>query len=211
MPGKPQHHPTGEPLDRRAVLKLLAAASMAAGFTWTDAEAREAAVLARDAQQKAAAGTPFTPAFFTPHEFATVRELADLVIPRDERSGGATDAGVPEFMDFMMIDQPGRQAAMRGGLAWLDHECHRRFDRPFIRCSAAEKTAVLDDIAWPDRARPEMSQGVAFFNSFRDLTASGFWTSKMGMEDLQFLGNRYVAQWNGCPDEVLKGLGLTKA
>jgi gluconate 2-dehydrogenase gamma chain len=137
--------------------------------------------------------------------------LADLVIPKDERSGSATDVGVPEFMDFIMHDQPPRQTAMRGGLAWLDIECDRRYDKMFIGCAAAERTAVLDDIAWPQKttsAKPELSAGVAFFSSFRDLTATGFWTTKVGMADLQYMGNTYVAEWKGCPPEALAKLGL---
>jgi gluconate 2-dehydrogenase gamma chain len=144
-----------------------------------------------------------------------VRLLVDIVLPRDDRSGSATDAGVPEFMDFMMLDQPARQVAMRGGLAWLDAECEQRFDTRFIDCADAQRTAVLDDIAWPSRAvdasgriRPELQHGVAFFNSFRDLTATGYWTSKMGIEDLRYMGNRAV-RWNGCPDEALKKLGVS--
>ena len=151
----------------------------------------------------------FVPKFFTPTEFKLVTTLADIVIPRDERSGGAGDAGVPEFMDFMMIDQPGRQVAMRGGLAWLDRECQSRFDSTFLDCTDEQRTAVLDDIAWPARARPEHAHGVAFFNSFRDLTAAGFWTTRMGIDDLQYLGNRSVARWNGCPDAALKKLGVS--
>ena len=81
-----------------------------------------------------------------------MRVLVDIIIPKDERSGSATDAGVPEFMDFMMVDQPARQTAMRGGLAWLDRECQNRFDKTFVDCTAAERTAVLDDIAWPPKA-----------------------------------------------------------
>ncbi len=225
-------------LDRRAVLRLLASAPMAAGFVWTEAEAAQARHLAQAAQQAARAGTTFTPVFFTEHEYATVRVLVDLIIPRDERSGSATDAAVPEFMDFMMIDQPVRQTAMRGGLAWLDLECQKRFDRTFLDCDAAQRMAVLDDIAWParpstpsagsgltvsqversttsgrpepaeGRAQPEMRHGVAFFNSFRDLTATGFWTSRMGIEDLQYMGNRSVARWTGCPEQALKKLGV---
>ena len=192
---------------RRDVLKLLLAAP-AAGFSWTDAEAMQAATAAQTARA-AATAKPFVPKFFTATEFRLVSVLADIVIPKDERSGSATDAGVPEFMDFMMIDQPARQVAMRGGLAWLDLECQRRFDKTFLTCAAAERTAVLDDIAWPPRARPEMSHGVAFFTSFRDLTASGFWTTRMGIDDLQYLGNRSVAQWRGCPAEALKKLGVS--
>jgi gluconate 2-dehydrogenase gamma chain len=193
---------------RRDMLRLLAAAPMAAGFVWTADEASAAVDLAQAAQRAAQTGTPFTPKFFTPHEWQTVRVLVDLIIPKDERSGSATDAGVPEFMDFIVIDQPARQTAMRGGLAWLDLECQERFDKTFVNCTAAERSAVLDDIAWPQRARPENRHGVAFFNSFRDLTATGFWTSKMGIDDLRYMGNRSVPRWNGCPDEALQKLGV---
>jgi gluconate 2-dehydrogenase gamma chain len=195
--------------DRRTMLRLLATAPAAAGFAWTDAEAQQAHTHAQAAQTAARqTGAAFKPKFFTAHEWATVRMLVDLIIPRDERSGSATDAGVPEFMDFMMTDQPGRQTAMRGGLAWLDRECVSRYDTMFVNCAAAERTKVLDDIAWPQKAPAGVSHGVAFFNAFRDLTASGFWTSKMGITDLAYQGNVFVPEWKGCPDEVLKKLGV---
>jgi len=191
---------------RRDALKVLLAAP-AATFAWTDAEAAQAAASAQAARVVTA--KPFVPKFFTATEFKLVSVLADIVIPKDERSGSATDAGVPEFMDFMMIDQPARQVAMRGGLAWLDVECQRRFDKTFLNCAETERAAVLDDIAWPSKAKPEFAHGVAFFNNFRDLTASGFWTTRMGIDDLRYMGNRSVARWNGCPPEALKKLGVS--
>ena len=194
-------------MKRREVLKLLLAAP-AVGFSWTDAEAMQAGTAAQ-AARAAAAAKPFVAKFFTAGEFRLVRTLVDIIIPKDERSGSATDAGVPEFMDFMMIDQPERQVAMRGGLAWLDVTCQQRFDKTFLSCTETERTAVLDEIAWPATARPELAHGVAFFNSFRDLTASGFWTTRMGIDDLQYMGNRSVARWNGCPDAALKKLGVS--
>jgi gluconate 2-dehydrogenase gamma chain len=194
---------------RRDALKILLAAP-AATFAWTDAEAAQAAAAAQTARATAAAtAKPFVPKFFTASEFKLVRTLVDIIIPKDERSGSASDVGVPEFMDFMMIDQPARQVAMRGGLAWLDVECQQRYDKTFVDCTGDERTAVLDDIAWPAKAKSEHAHGVAFFNSFRDLTAGGFWTTKVGIEDLQYLGNRSVARWNGCPDEALKKLGVS--
>jgi hypothetical protein len=196
-------------LSRRSVLKALAAAPAAALFTWTEAEAASAGRLGRAALARAAqAGAAYQPAFFTAREWDTVRVLVDLILPRDDRSGSATEAGVPEFMDFMMTDQPGRQEAMRGGLAWLDLECHRRVDKTFTGCTDAERRQVLDDISWPARARPDLSHGVRFFATFRDLTASGFWTSKMGIDDLGYQGNVYLSGWDGCPPEALKKLGL---
>jgi gluconate 2-dehydrogenase gamma chain len=196
--------------NRRAMLRLLAAAPAAAGFAWTEAEAQQAHTHAQTAQTAATkSGVAFKPKFFTAHEWATVRMLVDIIIPRDERSGSATEAGVPEFMDFMMNDQPGRQTAMRGGLAWLDRECVSRYDKMFVDCTSADRTKVLDEIAWPQKAAAGLSHGVAFFNAFRDLTASGFWTSRMGIKDLDYQGNVFVPEWKGCPDDILKKLGVS--
>ena len=137
-----------ENINRRALLKILSAVPVAASFALTDAEAQQAHHLAETARQVAKkAGVAYTPKFFTPAEYQTVRVLSDLIIPADERSGGAIDAGVPEFMDFTMVDQPARQVAMRGGLAWLDLECQRRFDKTFVGASDGDRHAVLRDIA----------------------------------------------------------------
>jgi gluconate 2-dehydrogenase gamma chain len=199
-------------VSRRNVLKAIGAAPVAAGLTWTNAEAEQAHQHAAAARKKAAAkGAAFKPKFFTPHEWKTVRVLVDLIIPKDERSGSATDAGVPEFMDFMMTDQPGRQVAMRGGLRWLDTESRRRFDKSFADLAPGEQTGILDDIAYPARASAILSQGVAFFSAFRDLTATGFWTTRTGIEDLQYMGNTANPNWNGCPTEALAKLGLSNA
>src|SRR5215212_5025578 len=134
---------------RRQILQALSAAPIAAGMSWTDAEAQEAHQHAQAAAKKATAAAPFKPKFFTRHEYAVVTLLVDLIIPKDERSGGATDAAVPQFMDFMMVDQPARQTAMRGGLAWLDRECVSRFEKDFLTATAAQRSEVLEDIAWP--------------------------------------------------------------
>ena len=231
---------------RRTVLKLLGAVPLAGGFAITEAQAQTAHQ--RVARPKAP-GAAYVPRFFSPHEWATVRMLADMVIPRDERSGSATDARVPEFMDFV-IDDPlaepqqreRNKVQMRGGLAWLDRECARRFEgRRFVEASEAERKAVLDSIAYPKEkdTQPErsaayhtvaqpnktvdlapegaeepeekldrLSHGVAFFSAFRDLTASGFWSSEMGVKDIDYVGNTFVAEWKGCPPEVLAKLGL---
>jgi hypothetical protein len=196
-------------MHRRDVVRLLATTPLAAAFDWSaeDAEqARRAVVAAR--RTAAETGGQFVPQFFTAHEYDTVRVLVDMILPRDERSGSATEAGVPEFMDFIVLDEERRQTAMRGGLAWLDAQCRVRFDKTFLDCTDEERNAVLDDIAWPDRAREEMSHGVSFFNSLRDLTASGFWSSRMGVEDLQYQGNTGIPEWTGCPQEALDKVGV---
>jgi hypothetical protein len=137
--------------------------------------------------------------FFTATELATVRILADLIVPRDEHSGSASDAGVPEFLDFVMTEWPENQTPIRDGLAWLDRESTRRYARPFREVTPNEQTALLDDIAYPARARPEMAAGVQFFNRFRDLVLSGFYSSQEGVKDLGYLGNTFVTEWKGCP------------
>jgi hypothetical protein len=189
-------------MNRRDALHLFGAIPLlAAGLS--PAEVTRAAGAAR-----AAFGTSFTPAFFTLHEYGTVRVLAELVIPRDGRSGGALDAGVPEFMDFILAENPGMQTPMRGGLAWLDTESRERFGLDFVAVQDIQRRAILDDVAWPKKAKPEHSQGVAFFNRFRDLTASGFFSSEIGVKDLQYRGNEFVMEWTGCPPEALAKLGV---
>ena len=196
-------------ISRRRALGLLGAAPAAAALVWTDVEARQAHEHADAARtQSARQATPFKPAFFTAHEYATVAVLVDLVIPRDERSGSATDAGVPEFMDFMMIDQPRRQIAMRGGLALVDRLAADRFGKRFVSCSDRDRRLLLDEIAYTSNPDPGLSHAIVFFSSFRDLTASGFWTTKIGVADLQYQGNVFVSEWNGCPDAALKKLGV---
>jgi hypothetical protein len=185
------------------MLRLLGAAPVAAAFVWTDAEAFDAQQRAQQARR----APGFKPAFFSAHEYATMGLLAETIIPKDDRSGGATDAGVPVFIDFMMVDQPARQLPMRGGLAWLDQECQARFNKTFVGATDAERRAVLDDVSGVD-PRPDLSHGAAFFRSFRDLTATGFWTSKIGIADLRFMGNIFITDWDGCPPEALKKLGL---
>lgn len=148
------------------------------------------------------------PRFFDAHEYRTVTLLADMILPADERSGSASEAGVPAFIDFIVHEQEARQVAMRGGLAWLDAEARERFDDQFVELTEQQRRAILDDVAWPERTPPELTHGAAFFSAFRDLVASGFFSSRTGVEDLQFTGNRYVARWRGCPDEQLRRLGL---
>ena len=186
---------------RREALGLLGLAIMSGAFGCT-ADGVEKAARARQG------GEPFTRKFFTDPEWSTVRTLVDMVIPRDARSGSATDAGVPEFMDVILTEFPDSGTSMRAGLTWLDGESRRRFARAFHDGTEAERKALLDDIAWPKRARAEMKPGVDFFKQFRNLTASGFWSSRMGVEDLKYIGNVFNPGWNGCPAPVLERLGL---
>ncbi len=132
-------------MKRRDAVQLLAVAPLTAAFRWAPESVREASARARDALAR---GAPYEPKQFTPHEWDTVRVLVDLIIPKDERSGSATEAGVPEFMDLMLGDDPELQTPVRGGLAWLDHECDDRYGKTFGACTAAERGAVLDAVEW---------------------------------------------------------------
>ena len=146
--------------------------------------------------------------FFTDHEMATIAILADIIIPADEISGSATDAKVPEFIEFIVKDMPNHQTPLRGGLRWLDVHCMKRFDKVFKDCNEIQQLEVVDEIAYPERKiKPGMKQGVAFFNKMRDLVATGFYTAEIGVKDIGYLGNT-PNQWNGVPDNVLKQYGL---
>lgn len=200
-------------ITRRNALKIIGVTPVAAGIGLggtaeaEQAHPRHGAQAGRPAARRAA----YKPKFFSAHEWATVALLSDLVIPKDERSGSATDAGVPEFIDFMMTDRPDWQVPMRGGLRWLDSESNARHGKAFKDLADAERTALLDDIAYPRKATPELSHGVAFFSRFRDLVATGFFTSRIGIDDLQYIGNTAYPNWEGCPDNCYTHLGVTKA
>lgn len=145
--------------------------------------------------------------FFTKEEMAAITVLGDIILPADEKSGSASQAGVPDFIGFIVKDMPHHQTPMRGGLRWLELESHKRFGKGFVDVSADQQKQIVTDIAYPEKAKPEMKQGVAFFNRMRDLVLTGFYTSQEGFKDLGYVGNQ-PNQWNGVPDEVLKQYGL---
>ena len=196
-------------MSRRDAVQLMAALPFAAFLSWPTAEQERARRFVDTALKSAADGAAYAPKFFTAAEFRTARVLADMIIPRDDRSGSASDAGVPEFMDFMMIDRPNNQTWMRSGLAWLDSQSSTRFGKPFADATQPQREQILNDIAWPARAPATLNAGVNFFNRFRDLTASGFWSSRIGVKDLQYMGNLFVPEWNGCPPAALNKLGVS--
>ncbi|MEX0778962.1 MAG: gluconate 2-dehydrogenase subunit 3 family protein [Balneolales bacterium] len=204
-------------MDRREHLKLLLAGSVGAGlFVTTSCSEADRAQSEEIIKQNTYGRTPEELAldeklkaevFFTEQERKTVEVLCDIIIPADDASGSATEAGVPEFIEFMMKDIPSLQVPTRGGLMWLDNLAKTRLGKSFVAASASERLSIVDDIAWPDTAAPEMGYGVRFFNSMRNLTATGYFTSEIGVEDLGYLGNQ-ANVWDGVPEEVLKKHGL---
>ena len=206
-------------MDRRTSLKALA-------LTFTSGVLLDACKPAdkKDTVQAAAAGDPevtidrmpeeaelekalHAEQFFTPHEMATIAVLSDIIIPADDVSGSATDAKVPDFIEFIVKDKPEHQVPMRGGLRWLDMQCLKRYNNSFKDCTKTQQLEMVDAIAYPAKAKPEMKQGVAFFDRMRGLTATGFFTSKIGIEDLGYVGNR-PNKWEGVPADIIKQYGL---
>ncbi|MEY4150645.1 MAG: hypothetical protein RL555_1249 [Bacteroidota bacterium] len=145
--------------------------------------------------------------FFTPQEMTTLTVLVDIIIPADEISESASKAGVPAFLDFIVRDMPSHQIPMRGGLRWLDMHCMKLFNQPFVGCSSTEQLSIIDQIAYPEKAAKSVQQGVSFFTLLRNLTATGFYTSQVGVKDLGYAGNQ-PNQWNGVPAEILNSYGL---
>jgi len=147
------------------------------------------------------------PNFFNEHEMATITLLADIIIPKDAVSGSATDAKVPEFIEFIVKDMPDHQVPMRGGLKWLDLHSYKKHSKAFTECSSKEQIGIVDEIAYPKKAAPALAQGVSFFNKIRDLVTTGFYTAEIGVKDLGYMGN-VPNLWAGVPDDVLKHHGF---
>jgi gluconate 2-dehydrogenase gamma chain len=141
--------------------------------------------------------------FFNKHEMATITVLTNIIISADSRSGNAADAKVPEFIEFMAKDDTSLQLPLRGGLMWLDSESKKQKGRRFIELLSNERIQLIDQIAYPEEAKPSMSQGVTFFNLMRDLTVTGFFTSEIGVRDLDYKGN-VPNVWEGVPQDILK-------
>lgn len=203
-------------MDRRKSLKVMVLGTVSSGFLLEACETSNKKTILKNAPEKSSEKHPglmkeevkhldevngYT--FFTPHEMQTITILGDIIIPKDDVSGSASDAKVPEFIEFIVKDKPENQVPMRGGLHWLDIECLKRYNNAFAECNHQQQMEMVDDIAWPKKAKPEMKPGVKFFNLMRNLTATGFYTSEMGVKDVGYVGNT-PNQWNGVPEDVLK-------
>jgi gluconate 2-dehydrogenase gamma chain len=212
---------TNAPVTRRHALKVLGAVPLAGAFTGAMTWDQQPVVTqpghahpAPPRTRSNRAAPPTKHAFFTAAEFRLVGVLADDIIPRDAQSGSATEAGVPAFMDFHLTvpeSSEDSRIAMRGGLAWIDRESRKRFRVSYARATVEQRHALLDDIAWPKKAKPEFSTGTAFFTRFRDMVASGYYSSAMGWQDLKYTGNVYNATWQGCPEAAMTKLGVSQA
>lgn len=208
-------------MDRRASLKSILLGTVAGGLAVHGCSPKEAAEAGAQMTPEAGFGYGRTPAeieqleklqketFLSPHELETVSVLANLILPPNETSGGALDAGVPEFIEFMAKDIPELQTTLRGGLMWLDHAANTRFGKEFKAAGETDQKALLDTIAWYDASIPMDQQPleIQFFNLVRNLTVCGYYTSEVGIADLGYKGNNPNI-WDGVPQEVLDKHGL---
>ena len=189
-------------ISRRDLLKNLAVG--AAGGSVLQMIPAEAAALAHQMVRKekaASAAGKYTPKYFSPHQFETLTILCDTIIPKDEKSGGAVEAGAPEFIDLLCSENEEFQLQIGGGLNWLDNSCADRYEQTFLESTPAQKKEILDLIAYRKNAKsdPSLTQGIAFFARLRQMTCDAFYTSKIGIADLQYIGNTALAEFPGCP------------
>lgn len=209
-------------MDRRETIKniLLGSALAGVGLTSQSCEVDPKDIPAISKKPNAYGRTPAEikhdkkiadePNFFSAEELSTIAILCDIILPPVGDSGGAVDAKVPDFIEFIVKDLPMHQLPIQGGLMWLNGESHRRFENTFSTLEKGKQIAIIDDIAYPDKEKksPEFEPGRAFFNRLRNLTLTGYYTSKMGIADLGYQGNR-PNMWDGVPQEVLDKHGLS--
>lgn len=146
--------------------------------------------------------------FFTEEEKRKMTILVDIVMPKDSESPAASEVGTVDFIDFMMIDQPSNQTPMRGGLMWLDYEADERFGKTFLELSQEQTMEIIDDVAWPDTAKPEFEGGVKWFNLVRNFAATGFFSTEAGWKYMDYQGNK-ANVWDGVPQEVMAKHGVS--
>jgi gluconate 2-dehydrogenase gamma chain len=187
-------------ISRRDILRTLAVTAAGSVLQVIPAEAAEYVHQMVHKEKSAPAGA-YTPKYFSAPQYATLLFLCDAIIPKDEKSGGAVEAGAPEFIDLLTSENPEYQLKLGGGLFWLDATCTDRYDKVFMECTPEQKKEILDLIAYRKNAKkdPSLSQGVAFFAFLRNLTTDGFYTSKIGIADLQYIGNTPQREFLGCP------------
>lgn len=150
----------------------------------------------------------FSKTFFNAHEMATMKILVDIILPADERGPSASATGVPDFIEFMAKDKPELQTPLRGGFRWLDSESIKRFNKQFKLISAAQRIEIVENIAYPKKIKLGYSHGTNFFSLMRNLTASGYWSSKEGIKDIGYKGN-VPNVWDGVPSDILKEFGVS--
>jgi gluconate 2-dehydrogenase gamma chain len=189
-------------LSRRDVLKSLAMSAAATSVLRViPAQAAEYAHHMIAAEKAAAPAKGYTPKFFRAHDYKTLQTLCQTIFPADADSGGAIEAGAPEFIDLLTSENQDYQRILGGGIMWLDNTCSDRYGKVYLDCSAEQQKEILDKIAYRRNAASDatLSQGVEFFSFLRNMTADGFFTSEIGIKYLGYVGSTYLTEFPGCP------------
>jgi gluconate 2-dehydrogenase gamma chain len=189
-------------VSRRDILKSLGMGVIAGGVLRTiPAQAAEYAHHMVMSEKAAAATGAYTPKYFSAHAYKTLQTLCQTIIPPDGGSGGAIEAGAPEFIDLITSENDAYQLKLGGGLMWLDETCTDRYGKPYLDCTPEQQKEILDLIAYRRNAQadPSLSPGIEFFSFLRNMTADGFFTSKTGIEYLGYVGNTFLTEFKGCP------------
>jgi gluconate 2-dehydrogenase gamma chain len=192
---------TTDPVSRRAVLKSISiGAAVGSVLRIIPLQAAEHLHNAIQSEKADAAGA-YSPKFFSAQQFKTLQSLCETILPADSDSGGAIEAGAPEFIDLLTSENPEYQSKIGGGLKWLDSTSAKRYKNPYLDCTPQQQKEILDLIAYRENAAKDdqLSQGVEFFSLLRNLTADGFFTSKIGIKYLGYKGNTYRLEFPGCP------------
>ncbi|HWY42546.1 MAG TPA: gluconate 2-dehydrogenase subunit 3 family protein [Candidatus Sulfotelmatobacter sp.] len=194
---------SGQGVTRRDILRTLAAGAVGGSVLRViPAQAAEYAHQMVHKEKAAAPAGKYAPRFFDAHQYETLNSLCNTILPKDEKSGGAVEAGAPEFIDLLTSENVEFQLQLGGGLLWLDTRCVDQYGKVYLDCTPEQRKEILDLIAYRKNAKSDhsLSQGAAFFAFLRDMTCDGYYTSKIGIEDLQYIGNVARSEWPGCPD-----------
>lgn len=206
-------------MDRRESIKSLLIGSLGAGAIVSTAgckpgEETKALVesnqdlYGRTEKEKARDEELMSDIFLNEHEADTIATLCDLILPADGNYQAASAAEVPEFIAFIVKDMEDYQLPLRGGIMWLDNYANEQFGVVFKNCSGDQQRTLLDAIAYPSEDVSDLTPGIEFFSLVRNLTLTGFYTSKIGIEELGYKGNTPNV-WEGVPDAVLKKHGFS--
>ena len=209
-------------MDRRESLKSIVLGSLAGGLVLTGCKPDEEQEMAQAIDQKAGDYYGRTPEererdkelmeeeLLSDHERELLTVLCDVILPPGDTYKGASDADVAGFIEFMAKDIPELQTPLRGGLLDLEHQCYQAFDKSFVNATEAEQKELIEPIAYYDPDVPELERdpAVNFFSLVRNLTLTGFYTSKIGIEELGYKGNSPNV-WDGVPEEVLAQHGVS--
>jgi gluconate 2-dehydrogenase gamma chain len=189
-------------ISRRDLLKSLSATAMAgSGLRALPLAAAERAHRMVNAEKAASASGGYTPKYFSAHQYQTLQALCQAIIPADHESGGALEAGAPEFVDLLASENKDFQLKLGGGIHWLDATCNDRYDQSYLECTNVQQAEILNLIAYRKNVQkePRLSPGIEFFSMLRKFTADGFFTSKIGIKYLGYIGNTYLKEFSGCP------------